>query len=629
MISEGTIDSQRSATTASVLINPDMKKDLKYHICPKCHMIHLITFKNYKINLSDCGTKEHNENNLLFEEYKQLLQNETLKCKECGKTNNNMYVCYDCNNKILCEFCKNRHTTNHKIIEYEYFNVKCLIHRKKLTSYCEKCKTNLCKACESEHSTHKIIKFKDMNNQIDLGIQNKINEFKNEIDDIIGKLNKIKENIDYYLKIILNINDGVKYNKYLKNYYIFKNIESINSYNKEIIKDIDEIKNRTNIKEKFNKLNEIYDFMSTSNDSSNPIFHNSHNNIPENRSTQSSLPLLNDDNQNNNNTENNIELEIEMKFKIDKNLKKLKELRIFGDKFIENNNDCQIRIENGNAIYNQISPKKNYIELKEGELDNNQDKNKVFEKFIKIYLNLQNITNLSYMFCNCQNLSSLYISGFYQTNNTIFSNLSRMFDNCTSLESLNIVDFNTSNVIDMSYAFSDCKSLKSLSSISNWNTSKVENMEGMFENCINLETINDISNWNTLNVKNMNYMFCNCQKLTDITPLSNFNFSNVTKMNNIFAQCSNLEDISNFPINNANKVKDISFMFYDCFKLEKLPTNFGFNEDPIINISCMFYNCKKLNEEKISSFLDINHYKNADKTGILKGFNENSNCLII
>ena len=124
--------------------------------------------------------------------------------------------------------------------------------------------------------------------------------------------------IDYYLNLILDINDGVKYNKYLKNYYIFKNIEAINFYNKEIIKDIDEVKKRKNIKEKFNKLNEIYDFMTTSRDNSIPISDNSRNNIPDNISTQSSLLLLNQ-----NNTENTIELEIEMKFKykIDKKLK--------------------------------------------------------------------------------------------------------------------------------------------------------------------------------------------------------------------------------------------------------------------------------------------------------------------
>ena len=589
MISEGTIDSHRTSTTASVLISPDMKKDLMHHICPKCHISHLITFKNYKINISDCGTKEHNENNLLFDEYKNLLQDMTLICKECGKTDNNMYICYDCNNKILCEYCKNGHSIDHKIIQYEYFNVKCLIHRKKLDSYCENCKKNLCQACESEHSSHHIKKFIDLKNQIDLGIKYKITEFKKEIDDIIVKLNKIKENIDYYLNLILDINDGIKYNKNLKNYYIFKNIEAINFYNKEIIKDIDEVKKRTNIKEKFNKLNEIYDFMTTSRDNSIPIPDNSRNNIPDNISIQSSLPLLNQ-----NNTENIIELEIEMKFKykIDKKLKELKKLRLFGDIFKENNKNFQIRIENQASIYNNLPNNNNYIELKEDELDNSQNKDKVFEKYIKVYLKLQNITNLSYMFCNCRYLSSLDISGFYQIDNTNFNNLSYIFYNCTSLESLNIRDLDTSNVTDMSYAFSNCESLKSLSDISNLDTSKVESMEGMFQNCINLESIDDISSWKTQKVKYMNSMFCNCQKLENIAPLSDLDFSNVIDMNNIFAECSNLQDISNFPIKNANKTIDISYMFYNCFNLKILPTNFGFNEDLITDISYMFYNCK-------------------------------------
>ena len=625
MISEGTIDSQRSSTTVSALISPDMKKDLKHHICPKCHISHLITFKNYKINISDCGTKEHNEINLLFDEYKNLLQDKTLICKECGKTDNNMHICYDCNNKILCEYCKKKHSIGHKIIQYEYFNVKCLIHRKKLDSYCDNCKKNLCQSCESEYSSHHIIKFIDLKNQIDLGIQHKITDFKNEIDDIIVKLNKIKENIDYYLNLILDINDGVKYNKYLKNYYIFKNIEAINFYNKEIIKDIDEVKKRKNIKEKFNKLNEIYDFMTTSRDNSIPISDNSRNNIPDNISTQSSLLLLNQ-----NNTENTIELEIEMKFKykIDKKLKELKKLRLFGDIFKENNKNFQIRFENQVSINNNL-PNNNYIELKEDELDNSQNKDEVFEKYIKVYLKLQNITNLSYMFCNCRYLSSLDISGFYQIDNTNFNNLSYLFYNCTSLESLNIRDLDTSNVTDMSYAFSNCKSLKSLSDISNLDTSKIESMEGMFKNCINLESIDDISSWKTQKVKYMNSMFCNCQKLENIAPLSDLDFSNVIDMNNIFAECSNLQDISNFPIRNANKTIDISYMFFNCSNLKILPTNFGFNEDLITDISYMFYNCKYINKKMISTFLDINHYKNANKTEILTGLNKNNNCLII
>jgi len=597
MISEETIDSQRSATTTSVIINvnSDIKKDLKHHICPKCHRIHQIKLKNYKINFFDCGTKEHDENNLLFDEYKNLLQSEILICKECGKKDNNMYVCYDCNNKFLCEYCKKRHSSNHKIIEYEYFNIKCLFHKKKLTSYCENCKINLCQRCESEHCTHPIIKFKDMNGQIDLGVKDKINEFKEEIDDIIDRLNKIKENINYYLKIICDINDGIKYNKYLSNYYIFKNIEAINSYNKEIIKDIDQIKSKTDIKEKFNKLNEIYDFMTISNDNTNLISNNSPNTNSENRSPQTSLPLHDNDNQN-----KEITIKMEFKYKVDKKLKKLKKLRILGDKFIENNKNCQIRIENEGKIYNDLLPNKNYFELNSNDLDNSQDKNKEFYKIIKVYLNLQNITNLSYMFYNC-----------------------------TSLKKIDFSDFDTSHVTDMSYAFSNCKSLTSLSEISNLETLNVENMNGMFRNCINLESINDISNWHTSNVKSMNFMFCNCEKLDDITPLSNFNFSNVIDMNNIFAECSKLKDISNFQIRNDNNINDISYMFYDCVELEKLPDNFGFNEDSITDISYMFYNCNKIKEEKISSFLDINHYKNAIKTEILKGLNKNVECFII
>ena len=48
----------------------------------------------------------------------------------------------------------------------------------------------------------------------------------------------------------------------------------------------------------------------------------------------------------------------------------------------------------------------------------------------------------------------------------------------------------------MSYMFYGCKSLISLSDISNWNTNNVTNMSFMFFGCKSLISLPDISNWN-------------------------------------------------------------------------------------------------------------------------------------
>ena len=48
----------------------------------------------------------------------------------------------------------------------------------------------------------------------------------------------------------------------------------------------------------------------------------------------------------------------------------------------------------------------------------------------------------------------------------------------------NISEFNTRNVIDMSYMFYGCSLLIFLSDISDWNTKKVINMSNMFNECV-------------------------------------------------------------------------------------------------------------------------------------------------
>ena len=57
-----------------------------------------------------------------------------------------------------------------------------------------------------------------------------------------------------------------------------------------------------------------------------------------------------------------------------------------------------------------------------------------------------------------------------------------------------------------------------------------------------LYTLN-LSYFNTNNVNNMSYMFSNCSFLNSLN-LSNFNANNVTDMKNIFSQCSSLTSLN-------------------------------------------------------------------------------------
>ena len=202
------------------------------------------------------------------------------------------------------------------------------------------------------------------------------------------------------------------------------------------------------------------------------------------------------------------------------------------------------------------------------------------------YLNTAEVTDMSYMFWNCRNLSSLDLTNF---NTTKVENMFGMFFDCENLSSLVISNFNTANVTDMSNMFYLCKNLSSLD-IPNFNTANVTDMSYMFDTCQKLTELN-LSNFKTEKVKNMRYMFSYCNKLKKLN-LSNFNTANVTNMTCMFINCKELSslDISNF---NTAKVKDMSSMFKNCQVLSSLDLS-NFNTTKVTDMSGMFSGCSTL-----------------------------------
>lgn len=202
------------------------------------------------------------------------------------------------------------------------------------------------------------------------------------------------------------------------------------------------------------------------------------------------------------------------------------------------------------------------------------------------YLNTAEVTDMSHMFWNCRNLSSLDLTNF---NTTKVENMFGMFNGCENLSSLVISNFNTANVTDMSNMFYLCKNLSSLD-IPNFNTANVTDMSYMFDTCQNLTELN-LSNFKTEKVKNMRYMFSYCNKLKKLN-LSNFNTANVTNMTCMFINCKELSslDISNF---NTAKVKDMSSMFKNCQVLSSLDLS-NFNTTKVTDMSGMFSGCSTL-----------------------------------
>ena len=141
---------------------------------------------------------------------------------------------------------------------------------------------------------------------------------------------------------------------------------------------------------------------------------------------------------------------------------------------------------------------------------------------------------------------------------------------------LSVEYVDTSRVTDMSYMFECCGNLTSIN-CSSWDTSKVTNMSHMFYGCYSLTKL-DLSSFNTSKITSMYYMFHGCESLTSLD-LSNFDTSNVTSMNCMFYNCSSLTSL-NFENLNLSKISYItsgsnykyncSNMFTNCTALTEL-----------------------------------------------------------
>ena len=210
------------------------------------------------------------------------------------------------------------------------------------------------------------------------------------------------------------------------------------------------------------------------------------------------------------------------------------------------------------------------------------------------YFDTSSVTDMSSMFTECYNITSLNLSNFNTSNVT---RMNSMFNNCTSLTTLDLSNFDTSKVTTMENMFRDCSSLTTLD-LSNFDTSNVTTMRYMFNNCTSLTTL-DLSNFDASNVTTMDYMFENCSRLTTLD-LSNFDASNVTTMDYMFENCSRLTtlDLSNF---DASNVTRMNYMFNNCTSLTTLDLS-NFNNSNVTRMYHMFSNCSSLTTLDLSNF---------------------------
>ena len=219
-------------------------------------------------------------------------------------------------------------------------------------------------------------------------------------------------------------------------------------------------------------------------------------------------------------------------------------------------------------------------------------------------------SNSSYLFRGFSKLQTIEGLEYLDKSNVI--NMSYMFSNCTSLVNLNLEKFITKNVTEMQWMFENCNKLESLNLI-NFDTTGVTKMQGMFYGCRTIQTL-DLSNFNTANVTDMNNMFSACSKLANLD-ISSFVTLKVTDMSNMFSMCYQLNnlDLSNF---NTTSVTDMSWMFNTCSSLSNLNLS-SFRTTKVIKMNGMFNDCQSL------TYLDLNGFDFSTTTGIANLF---TNC---
>ena len=256
---------------------------------------------------------------------------------------------------------------------------------------------------------------------------------------------------------------------------------------------------------------------------------------------------------------------------------KLSELKIFGEKFVENNKDiCKM-----------------IIDEQEKELSVYLDK--PFEE-IKIKLkNIHLIKNMSYIFCGCKSLISIGYNNNSGSSEILMNlnkvtNISYMFCGCENLKELpDMSRWNTSNICNMSFVFFRCKSLPEIPDISKWDTKNVTNMSFMFSGLSSLDYLPDISNWNTENVTDMSFLFSG--KYFEFgSGEEEFNNNFINVLEEIFNKAYNIPNYSRI---NKNQYQNLQYLMSKNYVTE-LPDISKWNTKNLVNMSSLFCGCKRL-----------------------------------
>ena len=470
----------------------------------KSHMIN----EEINIQIKDCQFFEQTIKSeqiicprcLVFPKFK--FKNYKISLTECACLNKGEY-----DHILLDEFGETQklyESNNHNDNKIQIQNqMKCQEHEDELfCSYCLDCKKDLCPICRSEHKSdynnHKIIELGNL-----IPDRKKLIANYNNLEETIDKTNKT---IEEYIQKLKKVNESLKALKIMAHDIVYNYdpkkrtfviLNNINNFKYDfVLNDLNNINNDKDIKSKFQKIIELYD--------------------------------------------NIVYDEINITYDLNKEIIENNKIKIFGEKFVENNkNNCIIIYNNKQYDLSEFLEDINHINNNKHDNNVNESQNEENVLSIKLKMDINKITNLSNMFNECIQLK--FFSDISEIKTFNVTDISNIFYGCDQLKSLpDISKWNTSNVQNMAGLFQGCSSLQSLPNISKWKTSKVENMNDLFNGCVNLKEIR-ISDWDISSVESMNSMFKDCLNLHLLELPRNWNISNVRDKTDIFKGCNRLD----------------------------------------------------------------------------------------
>ena len=268
------------------------------------------------------------------------------------------------------------------------------------------------------------------------------------------------------------------------------------------------------------------------------------------------------------------------------------------------------------------------------------------------YLNTENVTEMSGMFCGCKALTMLDVSKFDTKN---VQSMSSMFWGCHALTTLDISNFDTQNVTEMSGMFDGCSALTTIYASDKFVTTACKYDYNMFKGCTNLvgavpydeyKIGKEMANYttgfftdiaskaaesyavfdeatNTLTFKhdtnkpygafalNEDYNAPGWYKPNDDVSNANIikkvvfdaSFANArpTSCYRWFCGCQDLTNIEGIEYLNTENVTNMDGMFQNCKSLTTLDLS-RFDTKNVTNISGMFYACHALTTLDVSNF---------------------------